>query len=357
MNTYKIIPLETLGDIETKAVLKASLKAHKELGELKGLALTIPNQNILIATLSLQEAKESSEIENIITTHDDLYQSNYQSQHFSSNSAKEVHNYAKALEVGYNIIQDTNLLVNSTILEIQKIIENNTAGFRTQAGTTLVNKQTGDVIYTPPQTGEQVIHLMSELEKFINDSELSDYDVLVKMALIHHQFESIHPFYDGNGRTGRILNILYLTKTNILSSPILYLSRFINKNKSEYYRLLQEVRDTGSWEAWLIYMMQALEETAHETSSTIRGVIELMKEFKLVIKKELPKIYSHELINNLFKHPYTKNEFVIQELNVHRNTASKYLKALVGIGLLEKHKIGKENYFLNKNLYELLAKE
>ena len=345
MMKYKIMPLETVGDIETKAVLKASLKAHKALGELKGLALTIPNQNILLATLSLQEAKESSEIENIITTHDDLYQSNYQSQLFSSHSAKEVHNYAKALEVGFNIIKDKNLLVNSTILDIQKIIENNTAGFRTQAGTTLVNNQTGEVI-----------HLMSELEKFINNNELSDYDVLVKMALIHHQFKSIHPFYDGNGRTGRILNILYLVKADILNSPILYLSRFINRNKSEYYRLLQEVRDTGSWEAWLVYMMEALEETAYETSNTIREVLRLMKEFKNVIKKELPKIYSHELINNLFKHPYTKNEFVIQELNVHRNTASKYLEALVGIGLLVKHKRGKENYYLNKKLFDLLSR-
>ncbi|OUR98446.1 addiction module protein [Halobacteriovorax marinus] len=355
MSRYEIRSLETLGDIETKAVLKASLKAHKELGELKGLALTIPNQNILLATLSLQEAKESSAIENIITTHDDLYQSNYQSQVFSSTSAKEVHNYARALEVGFNTIQESNLLINSNILEIQKIIENNTAGFRTQAGTTLINNETGKVVYTPPQTGEEVLHYMGELERFINDNELSDYDVLVKMALIHHQFESIHPFYDGNGRTGRILNILYLTKTNILSSPILYLSRFINQNKSEYYRLLQEVRDTGSWESWLIYMMQALEETARETSATIRGVIKLMTEYKVVLKKDLPKIYSHELINNLFKHPYTKNEFLVEELNVHRNTASKYLEALVNIGLIEKHKIGKENYYLNKKLYNLLS--
>ena len=266
------------------------------------------------------------------------------------------HIYAKALEVGFNIIQDSELLVNSTILEIQKIIENNTAGFRTQAGTTLVNQQTGDVIYTPPQTGEQVARLMSELERFINEDEICDYDVLVKMALIHHQFESIHLFYDGNRRTGRILNILYLTKTDILTSPILYLSRFINRNKSEYYRLLQEVRDTNSWESWLIYMMQALEETARETSNTIRGVIKLMGEFKVVIKNQLPKIYSHELINNLFKHPYTKNEFVVEELNVHRNTASKYLEALVDIGLLVKHKIGKENYYLNEKLYDLLSK-
>lgn len=355
MSRYEIKPLGALGDVETKTVLKASLRAHKELGELKGLALTIPNQNILLATLSLQEAKESSEIENIITTHDDLYQSNYQSQIFNSTSAKEVHNYAKALEVGFNTIQKSDLLINSNILEIQKTIENNSAGFRTQAGTTLINRETGKVVYTPPQTGEEVLHHMGELERFINDSELSDFDVLVKMALIHHQFESIHPFYDGNGRTGRILNILYLTKTNILSSPILYLSRFINQNKSEYYRLLQEVRDTGVWESWLIYMMQALEETARETSGTIRGVIELMSEFKILLKKELPKIYSHELINNLFKHPYTKNEFLVEELNVHRNTASKYLEALVSIGLLEKHKIGKENYYLNKKLYKLLC--
>lgn len=355
MSAYQILPLKSLKNIETKAVLKACLRAHRELGELKGLAMAMPNQNILLSTLSLQEAKESSEIENIITTQDDLYQSHYSSQAFSSPAAKEVHRYAKALEVGFDIVKNSSLLTCSAIIEIQKIIENNAAGFRAQGGTTLKNQQTGKIIYTPPQTQSEVINLMSELESFINNDELCDFDVLVKMALIHHQFESIHPFYDGNGRTGRILNILYLVKNDVLSSPILYLSKYINKNKNDYYRLLQEVRDTGEWEAWLIYVINGLEQTARETSRVIRGLIKMIDEFKALIVEKLPKIYSHELINNLFKHPYTKNEFVVDELGVHRNTASRYLESLVKNGLLAKHKIGKENYYLNERLFNLLS--
>ena len=363
---YSFIPLEQLGDIESKAVLKAAAKAHQALGELKGLAVTMPNQYILLATLSLQEAKASSEIENIITTQDDLYRSNYKSQQFITSSAKEVHNYAQALNVGFNTINKTGLLTNNTIIEIQRIIENNAAGFRSQGGTQLVNKQNDHVVYTPPQTAQQIIDLMSDLECFINDDELSDYDALVKMALIHHQFESIHPFYDGNGRTGRILNILYLNKQNLLGTPILYLSRYLNQNKAEYYQLLQQVRDSKAinkgdnkmnnhWEPWLLFMLKALQVTSQDTLYTIKGLIALVQSYKQTIKEKLPKLYSHELINNLFMHPYTKVEFVIHDLGVHRNTASKYLNQLVDIGLLSKHKLGKDNYYLNNQLYDLLS--
>tara|TARA_R110002012_G_scaffold223885_1_gene395896 strand:+ start:5627 stop:6724 length:1098 start_codon:yes stop_codon:yes gene_type:complete len=360
---YNFIPLEQLGDIESKAVLKATAKAHQALGELKGLAVTMPNQYLLLATLSLQEAKESSEIENIITTQDDLYRSNYQSQQFLSTAAKEVHNYAKALETGFNTINKTGLLTNNTIIEIQQIIENNNAGFRTQGGTQLVNQQNEQVVYTPPQTGQHIVDLMRDLENFINNDELSDYDDLVKMALIHHQFESIHPFYDGNGRTGRILNILYLSKQSLLGAPILYLSRYLNKNKAQYYQLLQAVRDSNTgkntenkdWEAWLLFMLKALQVTSQDTLKTIKGLIALMRSTKQTIKAELPKIYSHELINNLFAHPYTKVEFITQDLNIHRNTASKYLNQLVDIGVLTKHKLGKDNYYLNHELYALLS--
>ncbi|MFT7007249.1 MAG: Fic family protein [Colwellia sp.] len=352
---YKFALLEKLGDIESKAVLKASAKAHQALGELKGLAVTMPNQYLLLATLSLQEAKESSEIENIITTQDDLYRSNYQSQQFLSTSAKEVHNYAKALETGFNTISETGLLTNNTIIDIQQIIENNNAGFRTQGGTQLINQQNAQVVYTPPQTGQHIIDLMRDLENFINNDELSDYDDLVKMALIHHQFESIHPFYDGNGRTGRILNILYLSKQNLLGAPILYLSRYLNKNKAQYYELLQAVRDSNEWEPWLLFMLKALQVTSQDTLKTIQGLIALMQSTKQIIKAKLPKIYSHELINNLFTHPYTKVEFITQDLNIHRNTASKYLNQLVDIGLLSKHKLGKDNYYLNNDLYTLLV--
>jgi len=356
---YNFTPLAQLGDIESKAVLKATAKAHQALGELKGLAVTMPNQYLLLATLSLQEAKESSEIENIITTQDDLYRSNYESQQFLSTSAKEVHNYAKALETGFNTITKTGLLTNNTILEIQRIIENNKAGFRTQGGTQLINQQNDEVVYIPPQTGQHVIDLMRDLENFINNEELSDYDDLVKMALIHHQFESIHPFYDGNGRTGRILNILYLSKQNVLGAPILYLSRYLNKNKAEYYQLLQDIRDNNtnneSWEPWILFMLKALQITSQDTLKTIKGLIALMQKTKQTIKAKLPKIYSHELINNLFTHPYTKVEFITQDLNIHRNTASKYLNQLVEIGLLSKHKLGKDNYYLNNELYALLS--
>ena len=356
---YNFIPLQQLGDIESKAVLKATAKAHQALGELKGLAVTMPNQYLLLATLSLQEAKESSEIENIITTQDDLYRSNYQSQQFLSTGAKEVHNYAKALETGFNTISKTGLLTNNTIIDIQQIIENNNAGFRTQGGTQLINQQNAQVVYTPPQTGQHIVDLMRELENFINNDELSDYDDLVKMALIHHQFESIHPFYDGNGRTGRILNILYLSKQNLLGAPILYLSRYLNKNKAQYYQLLQAVRDNNgnenSWEPWLLFMLKALQVTSQDTLKTIKGLIALMQTTKQTIKAKLPKMYSHELINNLFTHPYTKVEFITQDLNIHRNTASKYLNQLVDIGVLTKHKLGKDNYYLNNELYALLS--
>ena len=354
-NNY-LIPLHKLGDIETKPVLKALSLAHKALGELKGLALTMPNQNILISTLSLQEAKASSEIENIVTTQDDLYQSNYITKQFSSTTAKEVHNYAKALEAGYQIVSRSGLLTNNTIIEIQKIIVENNAGFRTQAGTSLVNDQTGEIIFTPPQSSDEVNRHMSKLEKFINENEISEYDELIKMALIHHRFETIHPFYDGNGRTGRIINVLYLTKQKILDTPILYLSRFINKNKNDYYRLLQDVRDNDDWESWLLFMIKALEQTALYTSNIIRELVKLMNEYKHIIRKELPKIYSHELINNLFKYPYTKIEYIIEDLGLHRNTARKYLENLIAIGLLQKHRKGKENYYLNKKLFDLLSK-
>ncbi len=356
MSLYKIRPLGALGDIETKAILKAAANAHMALGELKGLSLTISNQNILLASLSLQEAKESSEIENIITTQDDLYQSHFQTKKFSSVNAKEVHHYAQALEVGFELVRESGLVLNSTIIKVQEIIENNEAGFRTQPGTTLVNNDSGEVIYTPPQTASEVLDLMGDLEKFINNDELVDYDDLVKMALIHHQFESIHPFYDGNGRTGRIVNILYLVKQGILNTPTLYLSRFINKNKSEYYKLLQDVRDSGCWNEWIIFMLKGLEETARHTSGVIHRLIKQMSEHKFLIREKLPKIYSHELLNNLFKHPYTKIEFLVDDLNIHRNTARKYLNSLVNIGVLEKHKVGKENFYLNKKLFDLLSR-
>ena len=238
MTTHHLPTLPNLGDIETKVILKKVALAHKALAELKGVAASMPNQSILINTLSLQEAKDSSAIENIITTHDDLYRSDSAQRHFVTIAAKEVHNYAEALRAGFERIRQTGLLTNNDILDIQAGIEQNQAGYRKQSGTALKNDQTGEVVYLPPQHPDEIVALMNNLEQFINQPELCDWDVLVKMAVIHHQFESIHPFYDGNGRTGRVINILYLVQQGLLDTPILYLSRYINQNKADYYRLL-----------------------------------------------------------------------------------------------------------------------
>ena len=353
--SYSIPNLPLNMEFETKPVLKKLTRAHQALAELKGVSEVIPNQSILISTLSLQEAKDSSAIENIITTHDELYKSDASAKQFANFAAKEVYSYAAALQSGYQRVKKTRLLVNNHILEIQQTLVENGAGFRKIPGTMLKNDQTGEIVYTPPQDESQIRSLMNNLEQFINDDTLSDVDPLIKMAVVHHQFESIHPFYDGNGRTGRIINILYLVKLGLLDAPVLYLSRYINQNKNEYYRLLQAVRDTGTWEPWILYMLGGIEQTSRQTVRLILGMRDLMQHHKHRLRSELPKIYSQDLLNNLFRHPYTKIDFVMQELQIHRNTAVKYLEELVQIGLLTKHKIGKENFYLNSALFSLLA--
>ncbi|MBS0016077.1 MAG: Fic family protein [Arthrospira sp. SH-MAG29] len=344
-----------IGDIENKVVLKKLANAHRALAELKGVANSIPNQAILINTLSLQEAKDSSAIENIITTQDDLYRSDSEVKQFVTGAAKEVHNYATALREGFEAVKQSGLLTKSQILVIHATIEGNNAGFRKLPGTTLKNDATGQVIYTPPQNYEEIASLMDNLEKFINDDTICDWDPLTKMAIIHHQFESIHPFYDGNGRTGRIINILYLVKQDLLKIPVLYLSRYINQTKARYYQLLQTTREIQDWSSWLLYMLEGVEKTSLETIHLIEEIKIMMQSQKHSMREKLPKIYSQDLLNNLFRHPYTKIDFVVKELGVSRITATKYLDQLVGIGLLEKHKIGRDNYYINFNLYNLLA--
>ncbi len=233
-------------------------------------------------------------------------------------------------------------------------MEGNGAGFRKLPGTELKNERTGKVIYTPPQNQATIIKLMSNLEHFINDDRLSDADPLVKMAIIHYQFESIHPFYDGNGRTGRIINILYLVLKNLLNIPVLYLSRYIIENKSDYYRLLQAVRDKNEWAEWVLYMIKAVEITSRQTILIVKGIKELMADYKKIICKEV-SFYSQELLNNLFRYPYTKIEFVTNDLQINRKTALKYLDELTKIGLLTKHKIWRTNYYINEALFVLLS--
>jgi len=353
-SSKKLLPLPLDWDVETKAVLKRLPSAHAALAELKGIASTMPNQSILINTLGLQEAKDSSAIENIITTHDDLYKSELNLDSYRSLNAKEVQNYIAATKTGFDLITKTGLLTNRTVLKIQEVLEGNKAGFRKLPGTTLKNTSTGEIIYTPPQDPEEIKDLMTNLEKFINDKESTDFDPLVKMAIIHYQFESIHPFYDGNGRTGRIINILYLIQEKLQDLPILYLSSYIIKSKSDYYRLLQEVRTKNNWEEWLLFMIKAADQTSRETIDLIIKIRELMMNYKRTLRDNY-KFYSQDLLNNLFKHPYTKIEFIQRDLNVSRITAANYLNQLADDKLLTKKKLGTANYYINDPLFKLLS--
>lgn len=354
--TYIIPRLPLPEDLETKAVLKQAAAAHRRLAELKGVAATIPNESILINTLTLQEAKDSSAIENIITTHDELFKAELLSDYIVSAATKEVRDYALALRKGFELVRKNKILTLANILDIQAELEHNNAGLRKTPGTSLQNQQTREIVYTPPQHYDEIYNLMQNLVDFINDDTLSDMDYLVKMAIIHHHFESIHPFYDGNGRTGRIINILYLVTKDLLNLPTLYLSHFIIENKGDYYRLLQHVRDAGTWEEWLLYILKGVEITAIETIELVKNIKILMQDYKTRIRKELPKIYSQDLLNNIFRHPYTKIEFLEEELQISRPTATKYLNTLCEYNFLRKYKIKNSNFYVNQPLLDLFSK-
>lgn len=339
---------------ETKPILKKLASAHRYLAELKGVAASIPNQTILINTLALQEAKDSSAIENIITTHDALYKEQLFSDVISDAAAKEVSLYAEALKHGFDLTTKNHILTLNHIVEIQKRLEQNDAGIRKIPGTVLVNPAIGAVIYTPPQDYQTILRLMDNLMAYINNQEMHDVDPLIKMAVIHYQFETIHPFYDGNGRTGRIINLLYLVMEGLLTLPVLYLSRYIIRNKGEYYRQLQSVRDTDEWEPWILYMLEAVEQTSQQTILLVNGIKDLMMDYKHRIRSGYPRLYSQDLINNLFRHPYTKIEFLMRDLNISRLTAAKYLDTLAADGFLVKEKIWRSNYYVNLPLFNLL---
>lgn len=349
MTDFNLKPLPPDGELESPAVLKELVRAHRYLAELKGVAKTIPNESILISTLSLQEAQSSSAIENIITTQDALYKHGLQSD-FSDPVTKEVAHYVDALQLGYTNVKNKGALTLNTILEIQQVLEGNRAGFRKTPGTVLKNERTGQIVFEPPSP-EKIPAYMSALENFINQEP--KLDVLVCMALIHHQFETIHPFYDGNGRTGRILNILYLVQYGLLDTPILYLSRYINQTKDDYYSLLQKTRDENLWEEWIIYVLKGVSVTAKHTTALIERIRDLLLSQKQEIRKNY-KFYSQDLINNLFRHPYTKVAFLEADLNISRATATRYLDALSEGGVLDKHKLGRENYYVNRQLVDLL---
>ena len=351
---HRLAPLEQLdaARFDAPAILKRLASSSRALAELKGIAASIPNQGILINTLGLQEAKDSSEIENIVTTHDELFKDDVLPEAFGNPAAKEVLRYRQALRVGFEQVRASGLLTNNHIVEIQGELERNNAGFRKLPGTALKDGA-GQTVYTPPQDPALIVELMGSLERFINTPELFAADALIKMALIHHQFESIHPFYDGNGRTGRIVNVLYLVKEGLLDIPVLYLSSHIVRTKADYYRLLQTVREQDRWEEWVLYMLEAVEVTAGQTIATIHAIKTALFDYKHRIRSGY-RFYSQDLINNLFTHPYTKIEFVQRDLGVSRVTATKYLDALADGGFVRKQKIGRGNYYINLALNSLL---
>ncbi|MBZ0223416.1 MAG: Fic family protein [Dokdonella sp.] len=340
---------------DTPPILKQLVAAHRRLAEFKGVVATIPNRNILISTLGLQEAKDSSAIENIVTTHDELFRDTTFPDAPNNPAVKEVLRYRQALTVGFEGVRKAGLLTVNQIIAIQAELEQNKAGLRKLPGTALKDGA-GRVVYTPPQNPDEIVTLLGQLEHFINDPDASTLDPLIKMALIHHRFESIHPFYDGNGRSGRIINVLYLVQQGLLDIPVLYLSRHIVRSKADYYRLLQSVRDAGNWEDWVLYMLTAIERTALDGIGTIHAMRALMQDLKQRIRAHY-RFYSQDLINNLMSHPYTKIDFIRRDLKVSRLTATRYLDQLADGGFLHKQKIGRSNYYVNPPLFRILAGE
>ncbi|MBN1301801.1 MAG: Fic family protein [Melioribacteraceae bacterium] len=351
---YNELPgLPPKADLETKEILKAAIQANRSLAQLKGIALTIPNQSILINTLPLQEALSSSEIENVITTNDKLYEAMASSANNSDPQTKEVLRYREALWEGYKELQARKLLTTNLYIRIyQKIMETN-AGIRVTPGTKIFYSR-GKVAYTPPEGEKVILNKLRNMEEFIHaDNELDD---LIKMALIHYQFEAIHPFTDGNGRTGRIINLLYLIMKGQLDLPILYLSKYIIENKNEYYKRLQNVTEINQWQPWILYILHAIKETAEFTSAKIVQIKNLVDRTTEEAKKKLQaRVYSKELVELIFEQPYCKTEYVVKAGIAKRQTAADYLKDFEKAGFLTSKKVGKEMLYFNHRLLNILS--
>lgn len=343
-------------DLETPNILKSAIRANRELATLNGYCSLLPNNAILLNTIILKEARASSEIENIITTQDELYRALVVENQTIEPATKEVLNYRSALWTGTNLLKEKDLLTTNIIEAVQRELEQNDAGVRRLPGTALVNDLTGETVYTPPDNEATIRDLLSNLEVYLN-TDNSPIDPLIKMAVAHYQFEAIHPFYDGNGRTGRIMNVLYLIKAGLLDSPILYLSRHIIKNKARYYQLIQAVHSHNQWEEWIMFMLETVETTARATLETIKEIMALLHATIERCRVELPKTtYSKELIELLFTQPYTKIEHVVASGIAERRTASKYLQQLEAIGVLKSLKMWKHTIYINHHLMDVLGR-
>lgn len=352
---YNDLPLlPPKSNLETTKILRKTITASRALANLNGAIVNLPNPQLFLDTIHLQEAKASSEIENIITTNDELYKSVVADKKLDDPASKEVIGYKNALWYGLKELESRPFITTNLCIDIMQQIKENTSGIRTTPGTTLSNMK-GEVIYTPP-AGEDVIReKLSNLEVFIN--EVDELDPLIKMALMHYQFEAIHPFSDGNGRTGRILLLLYLKMMKLLDVPAIYLSEYIIQNKAEYYKRLRRVTEEGDWESWIMYMLDMIESTARKGLDRLKKVTSLMEKMSNEIKANLPKVYSKELIEILFKLPYTKRQYLVDEGFGTPKTVGNYLMALESKGFLKSAQVGKEKLYLNYRLMEILEEK
>ena len=347
-------PLPPSIEVVTTAVLRQTTKTARAVAELKGVARIIPNQAILIDSVILQEAKASSEIENIVTTSDAIYQAFSAKTNKIDPATKEVLWYREALWHGFTRLQERPVLNTNLFIECVQILKQNNAGIRNASGTKIQNQITGEVIYTPPEGDGLIRDMLGSLERFIHSE--TDLDPLIMLAMIHYQFESIHPFFDGNGRTGRIINLLFLTLHELLDYPVLYLSKYIIENRSDYYRLLREVTSKQDWESWILFILTGIETTAKHTRDQILGIKGLLDETLELGRKKLPShMFTKELIELLFEQPYTKIQHIVDKGLAKRQTASVYLQDLETAGILKSQKFGKELLYLNTELLKLLS--
>jgi Fic family protein len=349
---YNDLPLlPPKADIETKEILRKTISAGRALAQLNGTLLNLPNPTLFLDTIYLQEAKASSEVENIITTNDELYKSLVADRKVEKTATKEVLSYKEALWLGMEQLKKKPFITTNLCVNIVQCIKQNSASIRNTAGTTLTNIQ-GEVIYTPP-SGEKVIReKLANLEKFINEDDT--IDPLIKMALIHYQFEAIHPFPDGNGRTGRILLLLYLKLSGLLDTPAIYLSEYIIKNKANYYKCLRNVTEKNDWENYILYMLDMIEETSTKGLERLNKITTTMVKTAEEIKQKLPKIYSKDIVEIIFRLPYTKRQHLVDENIGNPKTVGNYLQTLEENGFLKSVKVGKEKLYLNEKLLKIL---
>lgn len=353
---YNSLPeLPPSGQIESIDILKKCISVTRSLAELKDLGKSIPNQAILIDSIVMQEARFSSEIENIVTTNDRLYKAASKEYPSVDPSTKEVLNYRAALKYGFEYIQNRPLN-KSTLIEITRILTNRRSVIRSVPGTKIVNPESGEVFYTPPEGKQRILGYLANLEDFLHKN--TGLDPLVKMCIAHYQFEAIHPFYDGNGRAGRIMNILYLVSENLLDLPVLYLSRYIIDNKQKYYLLLREVTEKNYWKKWILFLLEGIEQMSDSTAAKIREIHNLFLNTLEQAKKKLPaKVYSKELIEMIYMLPYIRISNLVEHDIAKRQTASEYLKALSDAGFLKLQTEGKEKIYINTELLSLLQKD